>query len=93
VDQEVYQQFNHFMENESYLYPSRTIQEWMEDWLEGWKTTGRDTKELLRDVFHKNGLKWSADVYPLYQEWVEDRSTNNQYLDMNAFMKVAKSFF
>ena len=87
-----YEQFKDFMKNESHYYSKRTIQEYMEDWLDGWYSTDRERKETLREMFQKNGLKWSLDAYQLYLTWSDDLK-GNRFQKMNEFIKATKMLY
>ncbi len=87
-----YEQFKDFMKHESHLYSTRTTQEYMEDWLNGWYTSDREKKEMLREMFQTNGLKWSSDAYQLYLEWTNDLK-GNRFQKMTEFIKATKSLF
>jgi hypothetical protein len=87
-----YEQFKDFMKHESHLYSKRTTQEYMEDWLNGWYTSDRERKEMLREMFQTNGLKWSLDAYQLYLEWTDDLK-GNRFQKMAEFIKATKSLF
>lgn len=87
-----YEQFKDFMKRESHLYSTRTTQEYMEDWLNGWYTSDREKKEMLREMFQTNGLKWSSDAYQLYLEWTNDLK-GNRFQKMTEFIKATKSLF
>ena len=86
-----YEHFQRFMKHHSYRYSTRTTQEWIEDWLGGWYTEDRERKELLRQMFHANGLKWSLDAYP-YCTWSELQS-GNRFEKMTTFIKMSKALF
>jgi hypothetical protein len=64
----------------------------MEDWLNGWYTSDRERKEMLREMFQTNGLKWSLDAYQLYLEWTDDLK-GNRFQKMAEFIKATKSLF
>jgi len=87
-----FEHFQGFMKHQSYLYTPRTTQEWMEDWLSGWYTESRERKDMLRTLFHTNGMKWSLDAYVLYLRWSEIRN-GNRYQKMKEFVKLSKSLF
>lgn len=87
-----YEQFKQFYKIRPIIPHRMTLGEWMEDWLEGWYTYDRERKQLLRSVFHANGLVWSSDVYPYYAEWSKGRS-ENRYEKMMAFVKETRFMF
>ena len=70
----------------------RSLQEWMDDWLGGWYHENRERKEMLRSLFHKNGMKWSEDAYALYLEWAE-RRPGNRYEKMTEYVKLSRDMF
>lgn len=87
-----FEHFQGFMKHHSYLYSPRTTQEWMEDWLSGWWNEDRERKEMLRNLFHTNGMKWSLDAYKLYLAWAENRN-GNRYEKMKEFIRTSKPLF
>jgi hypothetical protein len=80
--------FEDFKEFMKHADEKRTVQEWMEDWL----LDNSERKAMLRGLFHKKGLKWSADAYMLYEEWEEGRA-GNRFEKMTAFIKATRWMF
>jgi len=87
-----FEHFKGFMKHHSWRYSKRTTQEWMEDWLSGWYNEDRERKEMLREMFQKNGMKWSSDAYTLYLKWADKRH-GNRFDKMAEFIKLSKSLF
>ena len=92
TDTYTFDQFQNFMVFESHLYPTRSIQEWMEDWLNGFYTEDRERKDTLRTMFHQHGLNWSNDAYTLYQSWSLQRA-GTRYEKMKEFIKLSCVLF
>jgi len=92
INEYPFDDFQEFMKHESHLYTPRTTQEWMEDWFGGWYKEERVRWEMLRNMFHNNGMKWSLDAYALYRSWSETRN-GNRCQKMKEFVKIAKPLF
>ena len=83
VDHDTYIQFQEFMVFHTDHIGS--IHECMEDWLEGWNSDNHERKCMLRNLFRKHELVWTADTFTLYHSWSKGKS-GNRYQKMIQFI-------